>query len=94
MKGFVADPTLIGGAWHVGEAGSRSAATEHFIDCGRSARWSQTGSHVIFDCNGYTIYEVDIEGDRLTGQWHHNPKLPKQLNMAGQQFSTCLVRNP
>jgi hypothetical protein len=31
--------------------------------------WQQTGRSVKFDSNGYTLFELDIDGDRMTGTW-------------------------
>jgi hypothetical protein len=71
----------------------RSMASERLVECGRGSRWMQTGSHIVFDCNGFTIYEVEIEGDRLLGQWHRNPKMSDEQTR-GEHGATCLMRNP
>ena len=62
------------------------------LACGGS-RWKQTGSHIVFDCNGFTIYDVEMDGDRLIGRWYRNPKASDERTRT-QGAATCLQLVP
>ena len=64
----------------------------HTLECGGS-RWKQTGSHVVFDCNGFTIYDVEMDGDRLIGRWYRDPKATHERTRA-EGAATCLQLVP
>jgi uncharacterized protein YndB with AHSA1/START domain len=34
-----------------------------------SGRWTQQGDSVTFDCNGFTQYQVLLDGNRMQGRW-------------------------
>jgi uncharacterized protein YndB with AHSA1/START domain len=34
-----------------------------------SGRWTQQGNAVTFDCNGFTEYQVLLDGKRMSGRW-------------------------
>jgi hypothetical protein len=39
--------------------------------CTKGGHWQQTASHVAWDCNNYTHYDVTMNGDQLTGTWRN-----------------------
>ena len=54
------------------------------VQCG-AAKWSQDGDHVIFDCASFTVYDMHVDGDAMTGQWHRTAT-------PDEHFTTCLRR--
>ena len=46
--------------------GHTAFADEHGPSTGN---WTQRGASLVFDCNGYTEYNVQIDGDQMRGTW-------------------------
>jgi hypothetical protein len=62
-------------------------------NCG--GQWSDDGiGNVRFDCNNFTIYEVHLDSDRMTGRWYRNAaqKYDPRLRGIAPGGLTCLNR--
>lgn len=67
-KGGVAGTT-----WQFGGGSSKvtffSNGEVDFSDTEAGGKWRQDGNKLSFDCNNFTLFEVTIEGDQMTGTW-------------------------
>jgi len=50
-------------------------------------KWEQIGRKILFDCNNFTIYDVELYGDRMIGFWY-----PTSGEVAGVRSRTVLER--
>ena len=62
-----------------------ASSAPHWTNGGTFGHWTQKDDAVVFDCNGFTGYEVSLYGDEMQGLW-------KRLKGPAQQSHTALTR--
>jgi hypothetical protein len=87
-------PLAVGGSTWTFEGSKRSVTfnadgtvTSEDGHCG-PGNWSQTGDHVVFDCNKFTVYDIKVSGSQMAGEWHR----AKDPDALGNRGETCLER--
>ncbi len=73
LASYAFDLALTGTTWEFSLGDSitfQEGGIVMFNNLNSTGKWKQTGHRVVFDCNGFTGYEVTVKDDSLEGVWY------------------------